>query len=167
MEIAFDQLIQQEHRKLNQFALHLTQNTEDAGDLLQDTLLKAYQYRQKFEDGSNLKAWLFTIMRNTFINNYRSAKRKRETFQITECDISEMQLGRSERNAGEQQLVLRELNHAIAELPEGIRKAFSLNLHGFKYHEIAQILSIPIGTVKTRIFMAKRMLRQSLHAYAS
>lgn len=150
---------------MKHMALMLTKNTDDANDLVQDTLLKALRYNDKFSEGTNLRAWLLTILKNTFINNYRRMM-KRNTFLDTTDNTYFLDLPTHKiENDGELTFIRKDLEKAISNLPKDLKVTFLLNVEGFKYHEIAEELNIPIGTVKTRIFVARRVLRKSLHAY--
>lgn len=165
MAMDFNDQITNERQALKSYALQLTKNMEDANDLVQETMLKAFTYRSKFTEGTNLKGWLYTIMRNSFINNYRKLVR-RNTFIDTTDNSYYLDAGTEiAKNAGEQNFLSKDLQTAIEELPHDLKKTFSLNMKGFKYHEIAEQLDIPIGTVKTRIFVAKRKLRKKLKTY--
>lgn len=164
--IQFNTLIKDEAKSLRKYAYQLTRDIEDTNDLVQETMLKAIVYFDKFEEGTNLRGWLYTIMKNTFINNYRRMV-KRNTFidqSGNDFYLNSAQL--MVRNDGERKFMLRDIEKAIENLPANLGKPFSMNYKGFKYQEIADILNIPIGTVKTRIFMAKRLLRQQLKGYA-
>jgi RNA polymerase sigma factor (sigma-70 family) len=163
--IEFKNLVEKESRPLRQYAYQLTRNVEDTNDLLQDTMLKAFIYQEKFEDGTNLKGWLYTIMKNTFINNYRRMVKRNTFIDQTDNDFYLDSLSSSVKNAGEQKFVMKDIESAIEKLPVNLKKPFTMNFKGFKYHEIAEILHIPIGTVKTRIFVARRLLRESLLPY--
>jgi RNA polymerase sigma factor (sigma-70 family) len=163
--IEFKNLVEKESRPLRQYAYQLTRNVEDTNDLLQDTMLKAFIYQEKFEDGTNLKGWLYTIMKNTFINNYRRMVKRNTFIDQTDNDFYLDSVSSSVKNAGEQKFVMKDIESAIEKLPSNLKKPFTMNFKGFKYHEIAEILHIPIGTVKTRIFVARRILRESLHPY--
>lgn len=163
--IEFKNLVEKESRPLRQYAYQLTRNVEDTNDLLQDTMLKAFIYQEKFEDGTNLKGWLYTIMKNTFINNYRRMVKRNTFIDQTDNDFYLDSVSSSVKNAGEQKFVMKDIETAIEKLPSNLKKPFTMNFKGFKYHEIAEILHIPIGTVKTRIFVARRILRESLHPY--
>ena len=163
--IEFKNLVEKESRPLRQYAYQLTRNVEDTNDLLQDTMLKAFIYQEKFEDGTNLKGWLYTIMKNTFINNYRRMVKRNTFIDQTDNDFYLDSVSSSVKNAGEQKFVMKDIEAAIEKLPSNLKKPFTMNFKGFKYHEIAEILHIPIGTVKTRIFVARRILRESLHPY--
>lgn len=151
---------------LKNFALKLTQDINDANDLVQETFLKAMMYSSKFKEGTNLKGWLMTIMRNTFINGYRR-NTKRKTFMDTQEEqyIIDSAQTFNTYNDGESKFIRRDLSNAISKLPHDLKEAFELNAKGFKYHEIAEKVNVPLGTVKTRIFIARRRLRVSLSEY--
>lgn len=151
---------------LKNFALKLTQDMNDANDLVQETFLKAMLYSSKFKEGTNLKGWLMTIMRNTFINGYRR-NTKRKTFMDTQEEqyIIDSAQTFNTYNDGESKFIRRDLSKAIDKLPHDLKEAFELNAKGFKYHEIAEKVNVPLGTVKTRIFIARRRLRVSLAEY--
>lgn len=161
----FNKQITDERQALKSYALQLTKNLEDANDLVQETLLKAFTYRSKFTEGTNLKGWLYTIMRNSFINNYRKIVRRNTFIDTTDNSYFLDAPGYVTVNEGEQSFLTKDLATAIDELPPDLKRTFSLNMEGFKYHEIADELDIPIGTVKTRIFVAKRKLRKKLKTY--
>jgi RNA polymerase sigma-70 factor (ECF subfamily) len=151
---------------LRSYALQLTHNLDDANDLLQETFLKAMTYASKFKKGTNLKGWLYTIMRNSFINNYRR-NTKRNTFMDTQDEqyIIDSAKTFNTFNHGEVRFIQKDLEAAIDTLPDDLRITFEMNTLGYKYHEIAEKIGIPIGTVKTRIFVARRKLREHLTEY--
>lgn len=163
--IEFKKVVQKEAQSMRHYAYQLTRNVEDTNDLIQDTMLKAFMYQDKFTDGTNLKGWLYTIMKNTFINNYRRMVKRNTFIDHTENDYYLDSLIHSEKNMGDQNFVMRDIENAIQKLPMSLKKPFTMNTSGFKYHEIAEILHIPIGTVKTRIFVARRQLREALNSY--
>lgn len=162
----FSSKMQQHESILKNYALQLTQNFDDANDLVQETFLKALTYHDKFKKGTNLKGWMFTIMRNSFINNYRRIT-KRNSFMDTQEEqyILDAAKDYNTYNAGESNFLKRDLENAIDKLPDDLRITFEMNTLGYKYHEIAEKLGIPIGTVKTRIFVARRKLRGYLKEY--
>jgi RNA polymerase sigma-70 factor (ECF subfamily) len=165
--LMFEEQIKQEMKSLKALALQLTRNMDDAKDLVQETMLKALRYKDKFHSGSNLKAWLFTILRNSFINQYRRMM-KRNTFIDTTDNTYFLDIPNHQTiNQAELKFIRQDLTEAIKALPKDLRVTFLLNSEGFKYQEIADELHIPIGTVKTRIFVARRMLRLSLKAYSN
>lgn len=151
---------------LRAFAMNFTKNTDDANDLVQETLLKAVTYYNKFKEGTNLKGWLFTIMRNTFINDYRRMVKSNNLITQTD-EISSAQLQYSaSRNAVEGKFVMSDIQKALASLPDDYRIPFMSYFEGYRYHEIADRLNIPIGTVKTRIHLARLILKKQLKMYA-
>ncbi len=164
-KLEFSRIVENESHPLMNFAFQLTRNREDANDLLQETMLKAFTYRSKFMEGTNLKGWLYTIMKNSFINNYRRMMKRNTFIDSTDNTYFLDSPQYSAPNEGEQAFLRRDIEKAIDTLPHDLRKTFTMNTKGFKYHEIAEILGIPIGTVKTRIFVARRQLRKKLGAY--
>ena len=163
--IEFKSKVQVETKSLRQYAYQLTRNVEDTNDLVQDTMLKAMTYQDKFTDGTNLKGWLYTIMKNTFINNYRRMVKRNTFIDQTDNDYYLDSPSHAVKNDADIRFMMKDIETAIDELPVSLKKPFTLNFKGFKYHEIAEILNIPIGTVKTRIFVARRQLREQLNHY--
>lgn len=161
----FDALMVHELQPLRNYALSLTHNMDDTKDLVQETLLKAYRYKDKFEEGTNLRGWLYTIMKNSFINNYRRES-KRNTFLDSTDNTYFLDLpSHRTENEAELKFIRKDLEKSIDALPLELKITFTLNAEGYKYHEIAEELNIPIGTVKTRIFVARRILREKLAQY--
>ena len=139
------------------FALSLTRDRETAQDLLQESMLRALMYREKFQDNTNFKAWLYTIMKNTFINDHRRGKRTDALMDRVENE--QLRASRVETAAStESSVKLREINTSLARLDDTFREPFRMHHDGFKYHEIAVRLGIPIGTVKSRIHQARHRL---------
>ena len=160
--ITFNDRLIQLNRVLKYFALSLTQNRDDAEDLLQETMLKALTYRDKYTPGTNLKAWLHTIMKNTFINNYRRQTRAR-TIITTKDDLEVLDFVPAASSYSPMaEVSLKEVTKMINELPETFRVPFVMHNKGYKYKEVAEHLNIPIGTVKSRIFMSKQLLMKQL-----
>lgn len=161
----FSHSIQDVTRALRPFAYKLTKDSEDANDLLQETMLKAVSNMDKFADGTNLKAWMYTIMKNTFITNYQKMV-KRNTFIDTTENLHFLNSSGSEiRNAAYGEFALKDINKAITKLDDTYQVPFMMHFRGFKYHEIAEHLRIPIGTVKNRIHIARKMLKDNLRVY--
>ena len=153
-------------KSLKPFALKLTKDVEDANDLLQDTLMKAFTNRDKFTDGTNLKAWLYTIMKNTFITNYQRMMRKNTFIDTTDNLHYINSFESSTENLAHSTFAMNDINKAIGLLEDVYRTPFVMYFRGFKYHEIADKLEIPIGTVKNRIHIARKELKDQLFMYA-
>lgn len=154
--------ILKEKSNLKNFALSLTHNNEDANDLLQDTYYKAIKYREKFLESTNIKAWLFTIMKNTFINNYRRTVKSRDIFEPAEDLTLLKAFKKSGIEQSEKILFAKEIIKEIENLDEHYRKPFVMHYNGYKYEEISKIMKLPLGTVKSRIFLARKILMQKL-----
>ena len=145
---------------LQAFAYNLTKNTEDAKDLFQETAYRAMTNRDKFHPGTNLKAWLFTIMKNIFINNYRK-KVKANTIMDSTENLFYINFGATTiSNAGDSNIMVKELTQMVDSLEESIRIPFMMHYQGFKYQEIADHFDLPLGTVKSRIFFARKELKE-------
>ena len=144
---------------LQGFSRHFTFDRDEALDLVQDTVLKALTYHDKYREDTNLKGWLYTIMRNIFINNYRRARRFRFS---NDPAIERLLLGIPDEhtfNRPSDAVEFKEIWADIDNLRDDLRKPFKMHLTGYKYHEIAESLDIPIGTVKNRIFHARQEIR--------
>ena len=162
----FKSMVSSHAESLRMYALHFTHDDQDADDLVQETVLKAITYHDKFNEGTNLKGWLYTILKNTFINNYRRLV-KISTMVTKSDEISSSNLMySSSSNRGESSFVMEDIQEAMNKLPEEYYVPFTMYFEGYKYHEIADHLSIPIGTVKTRIHVARKNLKKSLKSYA-
>lgn len=147
------------------FALKLTLNKDEAHDLVQDTTLKALNNEEKFVDNANFKGWMLTIMRNIFINNYRKSAREKTMIDTSE-DLYHLNL-RQDSGVGtpEGAYTINEISSIIAGFPADYREPFSLHVAGYKYEEISEKLSMPLGTVKSRIFFTRKRLREILSDY--
>lgn len=163
--LEFSYTITQMAKSLQPFAMKLTKDSEEANDLLQETLLKAYTNREKFSEGTNLKAWLYTIMKNTFITNYQRMVR-RGTFIDTTDNLHFINSSDTKiENRAYGDFALKDINEAIDDLDDVYKTPFMMYFRGFKYHEIADRLEIPIGTVKNRIHIARKQLKDRLKIY--
>jgi RNA polymerase sigma-70 factor (ECF subfamily) len=132
---------------------------EDAKDLYQETAFRAMTNREKFRPGTNFKAWLFTIMKNIFINNYRK-KTKANTIMDSTDNMYYINSGSiSISNGAESSIMMQELTKMIAGLDDSIKIPFLMHYQGYKYQEIADHLDLPLGTVKSRIFFARKELK--------
>ena len=150
---------------LELFTRRFTTDKMESEDLVQDTVLKALTYRDKFQANTNLKGWLFTIMRNTFINKYRKAQRAKTTTD----DTPELYYLNVEDdytfNTPDGSYEYKDIQRCVNEIKEDLLVPFQMHTEGFKYHEIAEELDIPIGTVKNRIFHARKEIQKKLVAY--
>lgn len=147
------------------FAYQLTSNREAAQDLLQDTTLKALDNEDKYVDNVNFKGWIFTIMRNIFINNYRQNVRQATVVDKTE-DLYHLNIYQdSGLTTPEGSYAVKEISKALNSFSEEYRVPFNMYVAGYKYHEIAEKLGLPLGTVKSRIFFARKRLRSELADY--
>ena len=147
------------------FAYMLTSNRDDAYDLLQDTTLKALDNREKYVDNTNFKGWVFTIMRNIFINNYRRIARSATVIDQTE-DCYHLNLSQdSGLESPDGSYTAAEITAAINEFPEKYRVPFSMHVAGYKYNEIAEEMNLPLGTIKSRIFFARQELQKRFADY--
>lgn len=160
--IEFDDLLLSNAEFLRPFAITLTKDHEQANDLFQETLYRALANRDKYHVGTNIKAWLYTIMRNIFINNYRKKAKQQTVFDNTGTDfLLDMNQG-AVANDAITRLNMREVQQAIHELPEIFRNPFLLYFDGFKYQEIAEMLNEPLGTIKSRIHFARKLLKAQI-----
>ncbi len=151
---------------LERFALSLTANRDDARDLLQETYLKALSSRDKFTHPTNLKAWVYTIMKNTFINNYRRAKRQNTAVDQTD-DLYYLNNAKPSHSPDpSSSYSAREIEGKIEALEEEFRIPFNMHREGYKYKEIAKKLGLKIGTVKSRIFFTRKKLMEVLPDYS-
>ncbi|MDZ7740015.1 MAG: sigma-70 family RNA polymerase sigma factor [Bacteroidales bacterium] len=153
--------------KLHLYALSLTSDSERANDLLQETMLKALTYREKFTQNTNFKAWVYTIMRNTFINDYRRNVKKRSTFGDSNIDFCLLFSKEKNYSTPDSVTNMKEINRKIDELEDEYRVPFTMFFEGYKYKEIARKLDLPLGTVKSRIFFSRKQLKKSLQEYSN
>jgi len=151
-------------------ALRLTGVASDAEDLVQDTVAKAYRSWDKYEKGTNCRAWLVTIMRNTFINQFRRAKKRPSPVEfeaVEEISVFETVQDRDPEGSFFRYIVDAEVKRAVQELPEEFRLPVILSdIEGLSYAEIAEALDLPVGTVKSRLFRGRRRLQRRLYEYA-
>jgi RNA polymerase sigma-70 factor (ECF subfamily) len=163
--LEFNRLLVEYQNPLSFFALKLTSDEEDAKDLLQETYLKAMTYRDKLVTRASVKGWLYTIMKNTFINQYRRGvklgeiKTKFTKQSYVSTASSEIAITPDRKMSADQ------LRAAIAALRDEYRIPFEMKLDGYKYEEIGDHMGIPVGTVKSRIFLARQQLTRMLPEY--
>jgi RNA polymerase sigma-70 factor (ECF subfamily) len=164
-QMEFNSRVSRLYQPLKNFALKLTRDSENASDLTQETITKAFYNRDKFREGTNMKAWLYTIMKNIFINQYR-----RQSSGLIVSDDTETQYyinshpGR-DHNKGERKMIMKEITRAISSLSKNLRVPFELAFKGYRYDEIANHMQVPLGTVKIRIHNARKKLRHILRDY--
>lgn len=158
---------------LNTFAYHLCYNAEDAADLVQETYLKAFKFMDKFEEGTNAKAWLFKIMKNAYINDYRKKTKRpskvdyEEIVGYHEGDDAQLSSFYDLREDIFDKMMGDEVTVAIEALPEEFKSViFLCDIEDFTYEEISKIMDVPIGTVRSRLFRARNMLKDLLKKYA-
>lgn len=162
----FNTMVVRHEQVLQPYAISLTRSQEDAKDLYQETMLRALLYKDKYRLGTNLKAWLYTIMRNIFINNYRRNKK------YPTVDVDALQgtgpyhAGQTTQNACWSRLRMEELKTALESLPQMLRLVFELYYTGYKYQEIADLLQEPLGTIKSRIHFARKTLAARIEIQA-
>lgn len=148
--------------ELLRFAYKLTTDHEEANDLLQETSLKALDNEDKYMPDTNFKGWMYTIMRNIFINNYRKVVRD-QTFIDQTDNLYHLNISQDSNSENtEKAYDLKEMNRVVNKLPKEFRIPFAMHVSGFKYREIAEKLSLPLGTVKSRIYFTRQRLQDEL-----
>jgi RNA polymerase sigma-70 factor, ECF subfamily len=169
----FDSIIVPHMSALKNFALKMTNDMDDADDLLQDTLLKAFRFFDKFEKGTNAKAWLFQIMKNSFINNYRKNAKSPDKIDYEDIQNFYENIKADEVKTTHFQgdafsdILDDDLANALAVLPDDFRTiVFLSDIEGYSYEEIADFIDCPIGTVRSRLHRARKMLYALLFQYA-
>lgn len=163
--VEFNKMLLSNAEFLKPFAVTLTHDTEAAKDLIQETMYRALANQDKYHVGTNIKAWLYTIMRNIFINNYRRKAKQSTIFDSTPNEyLLNLNQGAvsNEAVAG---INLKEVQKAIHGLPEIFRNPFLLYFDGYKYNEIADMLGEPLGTIKSRIHFARKLLKSQIQRY--
>lgn len=148
--------------ELFRFAYKLTTDREEANDLLQETTLKALDNEEKFLPDTNFKGWMYTIMRNIFINNYRKVMRDQTFVDQTDNQYHINQSQDEKFESNENLYDLKEMRRIVNALPKEYKIPFSMHISGFKYREIAEKLNLPLGTVKSRIFFTRQRLQVEL-----
>ncbi|MHB1598835.1 MAG: sigma-70 family RNA polymerase sigma factor [Acidimicrobiales bacterium] len=175
-QAVFAELAMEYMPSLYSAAMRMTRNPSDAEDLVQETYLKAYRAFGSFQEGTNLKAWLYKILTNTFINAYRARKRRPEESDVEDVEDlylyhrlgtgASSSIGRSAEDEALDRFTDDEIKAAIESLPESFRMAVLLaDVEGFSYKEIAEIMEVPIGTVMSRLHRGRRALQKALAEY--
>jgi RNA polymerase sigma-70 factor (ECF subfamily) len=161
----FNEMLLNNADYLKPFAFTLTRDNETAKDLMQETLFRALANNDKYNVGTNIKAWMYTIMRNIFINDYRKKSRQNTMFDSTPNDFLLNHNQTAVANAAEVSLKLKDIQAAIHDLPEIFKHPFVLYFEGYKYNEIATLLNEPLGTIKSRIHFARKLLKEQMSRY--
>jgi RNA polymerase sigma-70 factor, ECF subfamily len=156
--------IRQYESMLRPFAFNLTRSREESEDLLQDTFFRALSNQEKYSEGTNIKAWLFTIMRNTFINNYRKKKISKTITDTSDNQFLLNSTKQTEKNGSERSFLAEDIRKAIKQVSKDFTEPFIMHYEGFHYQEISEKLSLPLGTVKSRIFLARKELQSRLRS---
>ena len=158
-DLAFQHSIVQHTPALETFTRRFTNSYEESQDLVQETILKALTYRDKFKPNTNLKGWLYTIMKNTFINNYRKVQRSKTMYDNTESLYFLNVEDSHTFSSPEKTSIYNDIWSSVEDIREEYLEPFKLHTEGYKYEEIAEQLDIPIGTVKNRIFHARKEIQ--------
>lgn len=163
-DIEFNNILEANANYLNPFAFKLTHDTEKAKDLVQETLHRALVNKDKYNAGTNLKAWIYTIMRNIFINDFRKNSRYKIVHDQSDNDFLLNSVD-NVYNTAEVNLGLKEIWRHINALPDIFKSPFLMYYEGYKYNEIADLLTLPLGTIKSRIHFSRKMLKQQILKY--
>jgi RNA polymerase sigma-70 factor (ECF subfamily) len=161
----FDQMLLKNTEFLRPFAFTLTRDNEAAKDLVQETLFRALANKEKYHIGTNIKAWMYTIMRKNFINNYRRKSKQQTIFDNSTNDFFLDTNQGAVSNEAIAKINMKEVQEAIHQLPEIFRNPFLLYFDGYKYHEIADMLHEPLGTIKSRIHFARKLLKSQIERH--
>ena len=162
--LEFQQQLVGLRQQLYYFALSLTKDRDNALDLLQESILRALTYRDKYRDNTNFKAWLYTIMKNTFINDHRRAKRTKALMDTVDRERDQVRRVHTPATA-EASVKMSEIDRSLERLDPTFRTPFTMHHEGYKYHEIAERLDISMRTVKNRIHIARKFLKDELSSY--
>lgn len=148
--------------KLKRFAYKLTKNSDASRDLFQDTAYRALKNKDKFSSGTNFSSWCYTIMKNLFINDYRKKSRARMVFDDTPDNFFINSGKQTVQNQGDSNIMVKELTDLVNNLEDSYRVPFMRHFAGFRYNEIAEEMDLPLGTVKSRIFFARKILKEQI-----
>lgn len=158
----FNNQVLEASEKMKPYAIKMTRNATDAEDLIQEAVCKALTSRDKFKEGTNLSAWLYTIMKNIFINQYRRRKNFQTIRDFTENDYL-LENIETDFNRGEANMTIKELNYALNKLEEPYKKPLEMHHTGYKYKEIASEFGVPIGTIKSRIYAGRKKIKSYMN----
>ncbi len=163
--LLFQEILINTSPSLRSFAFSLTKDEEDAKDLMQETMFRALSNEEKYHRGTNVKAWMYTIMRNIFINEYRKKQRSKTVFDHSDNDMFINFKQTALSNDAEGYLKSQEIMTVIHQLPDIFRHPFMMYFEGFKYNELADMLNEPLGTIKSRIHFARKLLKEKISRY--
>lgn len=163
--LEFSNLISSHRSFLHQLAMKLTKDIDDAKDLIQETFFKAIKNKDKYKEGTNIKGWLYTIMKNTFINQYRKKKFQNTFIDDTDNKFFISYSSRDKVVQSDKNLDMEYLMKRIEDIDKVYLETFMMYYNGYKYEEIAEIMNIPLGTVKSRIFLARKKMMERLKDY--
>ena len=163
--IEFNQVLMRNAEFLKPVAITLTRDADDAKDLLQETMYRALANKDKYSIGTNIRAWLYIIMRNIFVNDYRKKIKRNILRDHSAEDLLINSTKVATINSGITSLNMKEIQKAIFKLPEVFKTPFVLYFEGFKYIEISNMLSEPLGTIKSRIHFARKLLRAQIERF--
>lgn len=162
----FTQGILAMEQDLHRFAYKLTSNRDSANDLVQDSVLQALGNQEKFTHSKNLKGWMYTIMRNIFINNYRRAMREMNIIDDTYSVLQQSLIEDEDSDRFEFAYDMKQLYRIVNAIPVEMKVPFQMFVAGFKYREIAEKLDLPMGTVKSRLFFIRKRLKEDLKDFS-
>ena len=160
--LEFNEVLAGNSEFLRPFAISLTKDSETAKDLFQSTLYKALSNKDKYNAGTNIRAWLYTIMRNIFINEYRRKAKQKTVFDYSANNSLINQNQTVEKNTSESKIRMKEIWKNVQDLPEIYKTPFLLYFDGYRYNEIADVLKEPLGTIKSRIHFARKLLKEQI-----
>jgi len=160
--VSFGELVCNEYRELSSSALKFTRDSDAAKDLLQETMLRALSHADKYIHGGNLKGWLYSIMKNAYINDYKKSMKIPVVSDCPEIGHPSAMLNCAARNLSERGFLNEDIQKALQRLPNIFSHPFIAHFQGYKYEEIAISLSVPVGTVKRRIHCARKSLKTML-----
>jgi RNA polymerase sigma factor (sigma-70 family) len=163
--VDFNTLVYTASKSLKAPAFKFTRNTDDANDLIQETLLKALKNKNSFQQGTNIKAWLFIIMKNTFISKYHKVDKRNKLVDPITDNYELISSSTIAYNDGASKVNMDEIHKAINKLDEELKNPFMMHFQGFKYEEIAEKLNKPMGTIKNRIHVARKFLMNELQDF--
>ncbi|MFK8007567.1 MAG: RNA polymerase sigma factor [Saprospiraceae bacterium] len=156
--IEFNQHVNKIESLLFGFAMKLTRNKENAKDLMQETMMRCFDKKDRFQEGTNFKSWSTTVMYNSFINHYRKRKTRNKVIKPVE-DFNFMVENKSMEGNAYSRIMMKELKNMVGNLKKDYKVPFNLFIEGFQYDEIAEKLDVPMGTIKSRIFYARKKLK--------